>query len=56
MSYEKASARSGNWGAQRAGSRRTKSIVADREDATLVAGLSLAVCFGLMFVYAAVVL
>lgn len=56
MTKHKASARSGNWGAQKAGSRRTMSIVSDREAATLVAGLLLAVCFGLMFVYAAVVL
>ena len=33
---------------------QTRSIVADRDTAALVAGLSLAISFGLMFLWAAV--
>ena len=54
MAYEKAARRRGNCARAKDGSRRTRSIVADYEQATLVAGLLVGVCFGLMFVWAAV--
>jgi len=51
---EKAARGSCNYARAKNGSRRTKSIVADYESACLAAGLVIAVSFGLMFLWAAV--
>ena len=54
MAAEKATRRYGNSRRANYGSRRTRSIVADWEQATLVAGLLISISFGLMFVIGAV--
>lgn len=54
MLRRKAARNSCSYSRAKDGSRRTRSIVADWEQGTLVAGLLVAVSFGLMFVWAAV--
>ena len=54
MAFKEAARRYGNSRRANNGSRRTRSIVADWEQATLAAGLLVAVSFGLMFVIGAV--
>lgn len=49
----KAARHSCNYARAKYGSRRTRSIVADYEQATLVAGLLIAVSFGLMLLIGA---
>lgn len=51
---KKGAARGSGYYSRAKGSGRTRSIIADQEQAYLVAGLLFAVSFGLMFLWAAV--
>lgn len=53
MTEKRATPRSGNYGGAR-GSVKPDRIIADWEEGTLLGGLLIAVSFGLMFIYAAV--
>ena len=54
MKKNRAARHSGSHARAYNGSRRTRSIISDREQAYLVSGLLIAVSFGLMFIWAAV--
>ena len=54
MAPNKAARRSCNYHRAKSGHKRTRSMVADYEQACLVAGMLIAVSFGLMFLWAAV--
>lgn len=54
MRDKKAARGSCSYARAKQGSHRTDSIVADKDAAMLAAGLLLALCFGSMFVWAAV--
>ena len=54
MPSKEAARRSCNYERAKSGHKRTRSIVSDYEQATLIAGLLIAVSFGLMLMWAAV--